>query len=123
MEDTVKSTEIATQLQSAVRLKPFSRRVSCPIHEVDYDTWHNSLEFHMTDSTLPDVTLVRRTVDSLLPPAVNVVKPLGPQATPKAYLDLLDSAYGTAEEGDVLFAKFRNTNQNPGKKPSSYLQH
>lgn len=123
VEHIVKSTEIATQLQSAVRLKPFSGRVPCPNHEIDYDTWCSSLEFYMTDASLSDGILVRKIVDSLLPPAANVVKPLGLKATPKAYLDLLDSAYATVEDGDELFVKFLNTNQNSGEKPSSYLQH
>lgn len=122
VEHIVKSTEIATQLQSAVRLKPFSGRVPCPNHEIDYDTWRCSLEFYMTDASLSDGILVRKIVDSLLPPAANVVKPLGLKATPKAYLDLLDSAYATVEDGDELFVKFLNTNQNSGEKPSSYLQ-
>ncbi|KAI2645727.1 Retrovirus-related Pol polyprotein from transposon opus [Labeo rohita] len=122
VEHIVKNTEMATHFQSTVRLKPFSGRVPCPNYEVDYDTWRSSLEFYMTDSSLSDVMMVRRIVDSLLPPAADVVKPLGPRATSKAYLDLLDSAYATVEDGDELFVKFLNTNQNHGEKPSSYLQ-
>lgn len=108
VEHIVKSTEIATNFQSTVRLKPFSGILPWPKYEVDYDTWCNSLEFYMTDPSLSDVMLVRRIVDSLIPPAADVVKPLGPRAT--------------AEDGDELFVKFLNTNQNPGEKPSSYLQ-
>ncbi len=106
VEHRVKSTEIATHFQSTVRLKPFSGRVPCPNYEVDYDTWRSSLEFYMTDPSLSDVMLVRRIVDSLLPPTADVVKPLGPRATSKAYLDLLDSAYATVEDGYKLFVKF-----------------
>lgn len=88
VEHIVKSTEIATNFQSTVRLKPFSGILPCPKYEVDYDTWCNSLEFYMTDHSLSDVMLVRRIVHSLIPPAADVVKPLGPRATSKAYLDL-----------------------------------
>ncbi|KAK0138860.1 Zinc finger CCHC domain-containing protein 12 [Merluccius polli] len=45
-----------------------------------------------------------------------------PRANPKAFLDLLDSAYATVEDGDELFAQFLNVNQNSGEKPSNYLQ-
>ncbi|XP_056135398.1 paraneoplastic antigen Ma3 homolog [Lampris incognitus] len=65
--------------------------------------------------------LATKIVDSLLLPASNVVKPLGPRDSPRAYLDLLDSAYATVEDGDELFAKFLTTQQNAGEKPSNYL--
>ncbi|KAF7647554.1 hypothetical protein LDENG_00170760 [Lucifuga dentata] len=38
------------------------------------------------------------------------------------YLDILDSAFGTVEDGDDLYAKFLNTLQNYGEKSSVYLQ-
>ncbi len=43
-------------------------------------------------------------------------------ASPHEYLALLDSAYGVTDDGDELFTKFLNTNQDSGEKPSSYLQ-
>ncbi len=36
-------------------------------------------------------------------------------------MQLLDSAFGTVEDGDELLAKFMNTLQNAGEKPSVYL--
>lgn len=42
---------------------------------------------------------------------------LGLHATPRGYLDLLDSAFGTMEDGDELFAKFLSAMQNAGEKP------
>lgn len=56
-----------------------------------------------------------------MPPAAIVVRPLSPQASPSAYLELLNSAFGTVEDGDELFAKFLNTFQDAGEKPSQYL--
>lgn len=114
VEHIVKSTDIASHFYSPAKLRSFSGKVSCPHYEVDYDTWRTSLHFYLTDPTVSHSQLVRRIVDSLLPPAANVVKPLGPQATPHAYLDLLDSAYAAyaVEDGDELFAKFLNTHQN-----------
>lgn len=121
VEHIVKSTDIASQFHSPAKLRSFSGRVPCPNYEVDYDTWRTSVDFYLTDPTVSQSQLVRRIADSLLPPAANVVKPLGPQAPPHAYLDLLDSAYATIEDGDELFAKFLNTHQNAGEKPSGYL--
>lgn len=121
VEHVVKSTETAAQLHSHVKLRTFSGRVPFPSHEVDYDTWRSSVEFYLTDPTVSQPQLLRKMVDSLLPPAALVVKSLGARATPCSYLDLLDSAYATVEDGDELFAKFLNTHQNSGEKPSDYL--
>ncbi|RXN36763.1 zinc finger CCHC domain-containing 12-like protein [Labeo rohita] len=38
------------------------------------------------------------------------------------YLEILDSAFGTVEDGDDSFAKYLNTVQDNGEKPSAYLQ-
>ncbi|KAL7874154.1 hypothetical protein SRHO_G00051240 [Serrasalmus rhombeus] len=82
----------------------------------------NNVEFYFTNSTVSDKHAVRKIVGSLLPPAANIVKQVGPNATAHDYLSLLDSAYGTVDDGDELFARFLNTNQNSGEKPSEYLQ-
>lgn len=73
------------------------------------------------DPTVLQSQLVRWIVDSLLPPAANVVKSLGLLAPPHVYLDLLDLAYPTIKDGDELFTKFLNTHQNAGEKPFGYL--
>ncbi|KAK2879334.1 hypothetical protein Q8A73_005098 [Channa argus] len=122
VEHIVKSTDPISQLHSSVKLRPFSGRVPCPNFEVDYETWRCSIEFYIADPTIASSQLVRKIVDSLLPPASSVLRSLGPHSTPKAYLDLLDSAYATVEDRDELFAKFLNINQNTGEKPSDYLR-
>lgn len=121
VEHIVKSTEMTSHFSSQIKLRSFSGRIPCPSHEVDYETWRSTVEFYLSDSSVSQSQLIRKMVDSLLPPAAQVVKPLGPQATPSSYLNLLDSAYGTVVDGDELFAKFLNTHQNTGEKPSSYL--
>ena len=124
VEHIVKTTDSSAQSHSTARLRPFSGRVPCPNFEVDYDTWRDSVEFYIADPTISDRQLVRKIVDSLSSPAASVVKSLGPHSTPRAYLELLDSAFATVEDGDELFAKFLtlNQNSNSGEKASSYLQ-
>lgn len=63
----------------------------------------------------------RRILDSLLTPAADIVKHLSPHSPPSDYLELLDSAFGTVEDGDELFATFMSTFQNAGEKPSQFL--
>lgn len=121
VEHIVKSTEMTSHFSPQIKLRSFSGRTPCPSHEVDYETWRSTVEFYLSDSAVPQSQLIRKMVDSLLPPAAQVVKTLGPQATPSLYLNLLDSAYGTVVDGDELFAKFLNTHQNTGERPSSYL--
>lgn len=81
----------------------------------------SGVEFYIADPTISSAHLVRKIVDSLLAPAAIIVKSLGPHSTPRAYLDLLDSAYDMVKDGDELFEEFLNINQDSGEKPSSYL--
>lgn len=75
----------------------------------------------LTDPSISELDRSRKILESLLPPAADIVKHLGPQALPNAYLELLESAYGTVADGDECFAKFLSTFQNSGEKPSEYL--
>lgn len=104
VEHIVKSSEISSHLHSACKFKQFSGRLPQPTFEVDYDTWRNSVEFCLNDPLTSDSQVVRKIVESLSPPAANIIKSLGPQTPPKEYLTLLDSAYATVEEGDELLA-------------------
>ncbi|KAI3351102.1 hypothetical protein L3Q82_005672 [Scortum barcoo] len=73
------------------------------------------------DPSMSDLHRTRKILDSLLPPATDVIKHVSPQALPSVYLQLLDSVYGFVEDGDELLAKFMGTLQNNDEKPSDYL--
>lgn len=121
VEHIVRSETPVSQIHTSFRLRSFSGRTPCPSHEADFDTWRNSVELILQDTSLSDLQRSRKVLDSLVSPAADVVKHLGPQALPTTYLELLDSAFGTVEDGDELFAKFLNTLQDAGEKPSHYL--
>lgn len=121
VEHIVRSEAPVSQMNVSFRLRSFSGKTPCPSHEADFDTWRNSVELLLQDTALSDLQRSRKILDSLVSPAVEVVKHLGPRALPTAYLELLDSAFGTVEDGDELFAKFLNTLQDAGEKPSHYL--
>lgn len=123
VEHIVKS-EVAAAIPSTavVKLRPFSGRIPQPNNESDYDTWRCNVELLFDDPSVSDLQRVRRIMESLLPPATDIVKSLGSRASPRAYLNMLDSAYGAIDDGDELFSKFMNTFQNEGEKASSYLQ-
>ncbi|XP_057701770.1 zinc finger CCHC domain-containing protein 12-like [Corythoichthys intestinalis] len=121
VEHIVRSEAPISHANASFRLKQFSGKVPCPPHEADFDTWRHSVELILQDPDLSDLHRSRKILDSLAPPAANVVKPLGPKALPAAYLELLTSAFGTVEDGEELFVKFVNTFQDPGEKSSHYL--
>lgn len=102
------------------RLRPFSGRTPRPNHEMDYDTWRSSVESLLHDPSVSD--LQRTRLLRLLPPACDLVKHLNYDTLPEVYLQHLDSAYGTVQDGEELYAKFMDTFQNHGEKPSEYLQ-
>lgn len=107
---------------SSHRLRTFSGKVPRPTHEMDYDTWQSGVESILKDPSISDLQRTRLIRDSLLPPAANIVKHLSLDIAPEIYLQQLDSAYGAVQDGDELYAKFLDTYQNAGEKPSIYLQ-
>lgn len=102
-------------------MRTFSGHMPRPNDEVDYDAWHTQVDLLLVDPSLNDAHKVRKILESLLSPAVDVVKPLGISSPPSAYVTQLDSAFGVVEDGEELFAAFLRSNQNNGEKPSAYL--
>lgn len=121
VEHIVRREDLGPHLQSPVRLRSFSGKTPRPTNETDYDTWRSHIELLLNDPSMSHLQISRRILESLLPPAADVVKGLRPESPPVAYLQLLDSAFGTVEDGEELFAQFMNTLQDPGEKPSTYL--
>ncbi|XP_029947420.1 uncharacterized protein LOC115388423 [Salarias fasciatus] len=107
---------------SSHRFRTFSGKVPRPAHETDYDTWRAGVELVLRDPAISDLQRTRLIRDSLLPPAADIVKHLSPDTLPWVYLQQLESAYGTVQDGDELYAKFLDTYQDAGEKPSTYLQ-
>ena len=121
VEHIVRREDVNSHLQSPVRLRSFSGKTPRPNSETDYDTWRSHVELLMNDPSISPLQLSRRILESLLSPAADVVKGLRPDSPPLTYLQLLDSAFGTVEEGEELFAQFLNTYQDPAERSSTYL--
>lgn len=122
VEHIVRSEDRPSHSHSTLRLRGFSGKVPRPHSEVDYDTWRSHVDLMMKDLSVSDLEKTRKILESLLVPASDVVRHLGPEAPPTAYLHLLDSAFATVEDGEELFMRFMNTFQDSGEKPSTYLQ-
>lgn len=121
VEHIVKSDNHATPL-SAQRLRSFSGRAPRPQNESDYEAWRSGVDLLLKDPAVSDLQRARRILESLLPPAADMVRHLMPDAPPMVYLQILDSAYGIVQDGDELYAKFMALFQDAGENPSAYLQ-
>lgn len=122
VEHIVRREDISSHSLSPLRLRSFSGRYPKPSNEVDYETWRSHVDLLLADPSLSPLQITRRILESLLSPAADVVKGLGPDSLPTIYLQVLDSAFATVQDGEELFARFLNTLQDPGEKPSAYLQ-
>lgn len=122
VEQIVRNEDSALQVHTSLRLRPFSGRVPRPNNEVDYETWRSNVELLLKDTTQSDLYKSWKLLESLLSPAIDIVKHLTPESPLNVYLEILDSAFGTVEDGDDLFAKYLNTMQDSGEKPSAYIQ-
>lgn len=122
VEHIVKSEDHSMHLLTSQKLRAFSGKVPRPVHESDFETWRASVDLIMKDPAISDLQRSRKILESLLPPAADMVKHLGTDILPDVYLQQLDSAYGTVQDGDELYAKFMDTFQDAGELPSTYLQ-
>ncbi|KAK0141215.1 Zinc finger CCHC domain-containing protein 12 [Merluccius polli] len=122
VEHIMKSEEAPTHMLPSPRLGVFSGKIPRPPHESDYDTWRSNVDLIMKDPAISDLQRSRKILDSLLPPAADMVKHLSSDTLPNGYLQQLDSAFGTVQDGDELYAKFMDTFQDAGEKPSAFLQ-
>ncbi|KAJ0022317.1 hypothetical protein NQD34_009807 [Periophthalmus magnuspinnatus] len=122
VEHIVKTGEMSAHSLPSVRLRTFSGKTPKSANESEYEAWRAQIESLMADPALSPLHVTRRILESLLSPAADVVRALGPNTLPTIYLKVLDSAYATVQDGEELFAQFLNTLQDPGEKPSAYLQ-
>jgi len=98
----VRNEDSALQVHTSLRLRPFSGRSPRSNNEVDYETWRSNVELLLKDTTQSDLYKSRKLLESLLSPAIDIVKHLTPE--------------------DDLFAKYLSTMQDNGEKSSAYLQ-
>lgn len=87
-------------------MRTLSGKVPKPPGEADYETWSLHAELMFNDESLSVDVQRRKILESLLPPASDVVRQLGTSAHPRHYVQLLDSAYGLIEDGDEVLARF-----------------
>lgn len=73
------------------------------------------------DSAISASEKLSRVIESLLPPASNIVWALGKEVTAEECLEGLEKAYGITADGDELYLRFSECFQKPGEAASEYL--
>lgn len=121
VEHVIKNDKSDASNLGSKRLRPFSGKLPKPANEADFQTWSLHVELMVQDKTPLDIQR-RKILESLLPPASDLIRQLGPHSAPSDYVKLLESAYGLVEDGEEIFARFLSTHQNAGERASEYLQ-
>ncbi|XP_072028083.1 paraneoplastic antigen Ma3 homolog [Amphiura filiformis] len=103
------------------RLRHFSGKEPPPGGELPWDTWFQLADQMLKESGIADKDKKTRITESLLPPALSVVRKLPASATASEYLSSLDKVFGAACDGADLYSIFRETHQEPGEVPSAFL--
>lgn len=93
---------IKSQSSNSKWMRTFSGKIPKPPGEADYETRSLHVELMFNDDRLSVDVQRRKILESLLPPASDVVRQLGTSAHPRHYVQLLDSAYGLVEDGEEV---------------------
>ena len=102
------------------RIRPFSGKSPVPNGEWDFDTWDQVVTQSIIGSNMTPTQKRSTVIDSLMPPALDVVRDIG-SGPANELLTALRKAYGMVKDGDDLYAEFRDTYQGPEEKPSDFL--
>ena len=104
------------------KLRLFSGRVPVPHGEVDYVSWRMKVSQIQTDDDdlITDGQLKRIILESLQRPALDTLRNSTGSST--EVLEVLDTLYGSVEDGQELLIQFFNTYQHDKEIASAYLQ-
>lgn len=107
------------------KLRTFSGKYPTPNGELPFLSWVQHAKQLVEGPDLKEEERRARLAEGLAPPALTIyrkaVQALGPSATADGLLDQLSQAYGLACEGEDLYSYFRDTFQEAGERPSTYL--
>lgn len=84
VEHIVRSRDVVPHIQAQVRLRSFSGKIPIPNHEAEYEAWCTHIELLQNDPSMSPLQTSRKILESLLPPAADVVKGLRPESKPAA---------------------------------------
>ena len=104
------------------RLRQFSGRTSCGPGELDYDSWQFQVEQLISLSGFSEAVQRRLILQSLVQPALGLVRSLGGAPSMRQILGVTEVVYGPAADGHTLLLKCHDTLQGSDESASEYLQ-
>lgn len=103
------------------KLKLFSGDNPVPHGQVDYRTWQKAAERLCSNAELSETELIGRVQNSLVKPALELVQSALDSGSVRKVLDLLEKAYGSADDPRDLLNAFNATMMMQKEKASEYL--
>ncbi|XP_033112548.1 paraneoplastic antigen Ma2-like, partial [Anneissia japonica] len=103
------------------RLRQFSGRVPIPTNEIDFETWSQLVQQLIRDSSLSEADKKSILIQSLFPPALNILNKVAAESRATECHDVLNQVYGLVVDADDLYTLFRETYQTKGELPSKFL--
>ena len=121
VEEAVVQHVVSASSTHRRRLRLFSGKAPVPAGEFDYESWKRPARQVVEDPGISSSEKLSRVIESLLPPASNIVWALGKGATAEECLEGLEKAYGVTADGDELYLRFSECFQRPAEAASEYL--
>ncbi|KAK3547816.1 hypothetical protein QTP86_031795, partial [Hemibagrus guttatus] len=107
------------------RLHMFSGSQPTPVGEENMEQWLDQARLMIEECDCSDREKRKRIVESLKGPALEIIQAVrlgDPDASPDAYVEALESAFGIPESGEDLYFAFRSLHQQSSEKLSDFLR-
>uniref|UniRef100_A0A3B4DUJ8 Paraneoplastic antigen Ma1 homolog n=1 Tax=Pygocentrus nattereri TaxID=42514 RepID=A0A3B4DUJ8_PYGNA len=107
------------------RLRMFSRVIPTPAGEESLEHWLEQAYVMVEECECSEKEKKRRIMESVKGPALEVIQSVRsgePEASPKTYLDALNTAFGSAESAEDVYFSFRLLQQRSGERLSDFLR-
>ncbi|XP_056437540.1 uncharacterized protein LOC130374637 [Gadus chalcogrammus] len=107
------------------RLRTFSGISPTPTGEETLDNWLEQATLLVEEVECSDKEKRRRILESLKGPAFEIIQAVRmtqPDASPREYIEAIESIFGTVESSEELYLSFRALHQQPGERLSEFLR-
>uniref|UniRef100_A0A8C5E112 Paraneoplastic antigen Ma1 homolog n=1 Tax=Gouania willdenowi TaxID=441366 RepID=A0A8C5E112_GOUWI len=123
--DVMSRTNIQPDSHSYRRLRTFSGISPTPAGEETLDNWLEQATLLVEEGECSDKEKRRRILESLKGPAFEIIQAVRltqPDASPREYIEAIESIFGTVESSEELYLSFRALHQHPGERLSEFLR-
>ena len=104
------------------RLRNFSGKPTCSNGELDFDAWKFQVEQLTSQGDISEAIQRRLILQSLVQPALGLVRSIGTTSSIEHILGVIDVVYGPSADGHSLLLKFHDSVQHADETATVYLQ-